>query len=209
MRWTRLLPAIAGGLVTLAVVRSEPGLAADGPKYSPASSCKKCHFKQYKSWKDTSMALTFEKLKPGVAAEAKTKAGLDPNADYTHDAKCLPCHTTGYGKPGGFVSIEETPELAGIACDSCHGPSESYLEIMTIKYKSHPIKEMTDLGLIYPSTEAQCVACHNDESPFNASVDPAYAFDFATAVRDAAGTHEHKPLKGEHPDLAGLGTLFQ
>ncbi|MCK4729481.1 MAG: cytochrome c family protein, partial [Desulfobacterales bacterium] len=34
-----------------------------------------------------------------------------------HDSRCLPCHTTGYGKPGGFVSVEETPHMKNIQCE--------------------------------------------------------------------------------------------
>ncbi len=58
-----------------------------------AKKCKMCHMKQFKSWETTKMAQAFELLKPGVAAEAKTAAGVDPNKDYTGDDSCLPCHT--------------------------------------------------------------------------------------------------------------------
>ncbi|MCP4204306.1 MAG: hypothetical protein GY769_20525, partial [bacterium] len=83
--------------------------------------CKKCHLKEYKSWAETRMAKTFEVLGPGISAEAKVEAGLDPAEDYTTDATCLPCHTTGYNKEGGFVDLETTPELAGVSCEMCHG----------------------------------------------------------------------------------------
>lgn len=209
MRWKPVIALACAGMLMFVVRSPEAGQAADSPAYRGAKSCKKCHFRQHRSWKATTMALAFESLQPGAHAEAKTAAGLDPDADYTHDAKCLPCHTTGYGKPGGFVSIEETPDLAGIQCDACHGPSAAYLEIMTNDNKDHPIKEMTDKGLIYPSTEAQCMTCHSAESPFNASVDPKYAFDFEERVRDEDGTHTHSPLKAKHPDLDQIGVIFQ
>lgn len=209
MSWKPYTVLVVAGVITFVCQLPQAGDAAEIREYRPAKSCKKCHFKQHKSWKTTTMALAFENLKPGVSAEAKTAAGLDPDEDYTHDSSCLPCHTTGYGEPGGFVSIEETPDLAGVGCDSCHGPSSAYLEIMTTKYKAHPIEEMTDRGLIYPPTAAQCTGCHSEKSPFNASVDPKYAFDFEERMRDEAGTHAHSPLKAEHPDLATLGTRFQ
>lgn len=209
MRWKPYTALVIAGLFAFVLQSPEAGGDAGTPEYGPAKNCKKCHFKQYKSWDKSSMAQSFENLRPGINAEVKVAAGLDADADYTHDADCLACHTTGYGEPGGFVSIEETPELAGIGCDSCHGPSSAYLEIMTTEYKAHPIKEMTDRGLIYPPTAVQCATCHNDQSPFKASVDPQYAFDFEERMRDETGTHGHKPLKADHPDLAELGTMFQ
>ncbi|MDQ7053398.1 MAG: cytochrome c family protein [candidate division KSB1 bacterium] len=87
--------------------------------------CKKCHLKQYKSWKKTKMASTFDVLKPGVRAEAKKKAGLDPDKDYTTDKECLPCHTTGYGKPGGFISIERRRTAPGWAVRCATAPVEN------------------------------------------------------------------------------------
>ncbi len=68
-----------------------------GYAYVGSNKCKKCHSKQHKSWKKTKMALALETLKPGAVAEIKTKYGLDPKKDYSTDAECLKCHTTGFG----------------------------------------------------------------------------------------------------------------
>ena len=102
----------------LALLISSPALAEQKTEYDFAGvkSCKKCHRKVWKSWKVTPMAESFEILKPGERAEIKSKAGLDPNKDYTKDESCLPCHTTGYGKAGGFVSVEKTPTMVGVSC---------------------------------------------------------------------------------------------
>ena len=108
---------------------------AEEPSYVGAKKCKACHLKQFQTWEPTRMAKSFELLRPGASAAAKQKANLDPKKDYTHDEKCLGCHTTGYGKPGGFVSLEKTPDLVGVQCVGCHGPGSEYLKEggMTLK----------------------------------------------------------------------------
>jgi hypothetical protein len=165
------------------------------PSYVGAKKCKMCHLKQYKSWEETLMARSFEVLKPGARADEKTKAGLDPAADYTADPECLPCHTTGYGKPGGFESVETTPNLLGIQCESCHGPGSEYLaeDKMSLKNKEYKLDELTAAGLVIPNADTCTSSCHNEKSPF---AGPEYVFDFGE--RKEEGTHEHVALKYEH-----------
>jgi hypothetical protein len=155
-----------------------------------SKKCKACHLKQYKSWETTTMATTFDALKPGERAEAKKAAGLDPAKDYTKDAECLPCHVTGYGKPGGFVDIETTPTLAGVGCEWCHGAGGTYVksEYMSLKNKEYKKADIVAVGLVDKVSEAQCLPCHNDKSPTYKE------FTFDTEK----GTHEHHPLKYEH-----------
>ena len=163
-------------------------------EYIGVKKCKACHMKQYKSWKETKMADSFENLKPGVNAEAKKKAGLDADKDYTADADCLKCHTTGYGK-GGFTTIEETPDLVGVQCEGCHGAGSEFSKIMK-KNKEFKLDEVKAAGLIIPSEDqAGCMECHGGDSPFNEKVDPKYKFDFKERLEK---THEHFPLKYEH-----------
>jgi hypothetical protein len=174
--------------------------AQDGEfAYVGSKKCKKCHLKQFKSWEATTMATTFDALKPGERAEAKTGAGLDPAADYTTDATCVGCHVTGMGKPGGFVDIETTPDLANVGCETCHGAGGTYIQdgYMTLDNKEYMKADIVAVGLVDVVTEAQCVACHNSESPF---VGDDYVFDYEamTTGDAAAATHEHFPLKYEH-----------
>lgn len=163
-------------------------------KYVGFGQCKECHPKQYESWKKTRMANSFAVLRPNEKAQEKQMAGLDPSADYTHNESCLPCHTTGYGLVGGFVSIESTPELAGVTCEACHGPGGSYAgTVMTPKNPVFETAEARKAGLVYPPTEDVCKVCHNARSPF---VGMDYKFIFDERVK--LGTHEHYSLKYEH-----------
>jgi len=168
--------------------------AAGAAGYVGSQKCKACHIQQHKSWDATHMAKAFDLLKPGERADAKKKAKLDPAADYTKDAKCLACHTTGYGK-GGFKSVEETPTLAGVGCEACHGPGGGYLgdDKMSLKNKEYKRPALLAAGLVSPPTAETCAACHNDKSPF---VGPGYKFDFKE--RKDKGTHEHAKLKYSH-----------
>lgn len=164
--------------------------------YIGTKGCKKCHIKQFKSWKETKMAQAYEILKPGERAEAKKKAGLDPDKDYTKVAECLPCHTTGYGKAGGFVSLEKSPELVGVSCEMCHGAGGEYTkkQYMSLKNKNYKLTEVVKVGLISPVTGETCTAlCHNEKSPFFKKDQP---FDFDK--RKNQGTHKHFPLKYKH-----------
>ena len=167
---------------------------ADAAEYIGAKKCKACHIKQFKSWKTTSMADSFENLKAGVKVAEKTAAGIE-DKDYTHDAGCLKCHTTGYGKAGGFVSIEETPLLAGVQCESCHGPGSEYKAIMK-KDKMYKIADVKAAGLILPSEDEKgCLVCHGGDSPFTEKVDAKYKWVFKDRLEK---THEHFPLKNAH-----------
>jgi len=180
-------------VVLLAAVSSV--LPAGEHAYVGSKKCKVCHMKEWKSWAETNMANAFDVLKPGERAEEKQAAGLDPDKDYTTDETCIACHVTGYGEPGGFTSIESTPNLAGVGCEVCHGPGGTYIqsEYMSLKNKEYPKAELVAVGLVDTVGEQQCTACHNTESPF---VGDDYVFDFE--ANKESGTHEKFPLKYPH-----------
>ncbi len=169
--------------------------SAEAPKYIGAKKCKACHIKEYKSWEKTTMSGSFENLKADIKAEEKKKAGIDPGKDYTADKGCLKCHTTGYGKPSGFTTIAETPDLAGVQCEGCHGPGSEFSQIMK-KNKEFKLAEVKKAGLIIPSEDEKgCMTCHGGDSPFIEKVDPKYKFNFKEKLKK---THEHFPLKYQH-----------
>lgn len=161
--------------------------------YVGTKNCKKCHIKQWKSWSETKMANAFETLKPGVDVERKAELGLDPEVDYTTDEACVRCHVTGFGKEGGFTSIEATPDLAGVGCEMCHGAGAGYTQdgYMTLKNKEYKRADLIGVGLVHPVDEAVCTQCHNEQVPI-----PDYTFDYE--AKKAEGLHESTPLKYSH-----------
>ena len=165
-----------------------PSLLADD--YVGVKKCRVCHMEEFRAWEQTKMAKVFELLKPGAAAEIKKAHKLDPDKDYTKDATCLQCHTTGYGK-GGFTSIEATPDLAGVTCEACHGPGGGYLkpELMSLSNKEFKRADVQAAGLVIPDVKT-CENCHNEKSPF------FQPFDFEK--RKVQGTHQHFELKYKH-----------
>ncbi len=146
------------------------------------------------------MGQALEILKPGNAKEQKEKFKLDPNKDYSTDEKCIKCHVTGYGKPGGYVipdlndkkAVRLAKRLAGVGCESCHGPGSAYVKLHTEIMKSkrkYKVEEMYAAGMQKIGKET-CLACHNEESP---TVQPGESFDYEKKKDE--DRHEHKPLK--------------
>ena len=171
-----------------------------GAKYLGVKGCKKCHFKQYKSWKKTKMAKTFEVLKPGVNAEAKTRLKLDPKKDYTKDPYCLSCHTTGFGLPGGYhiplKSDLKAKKIAkgneGITCEACHGPGGIYVDVhenVKNSKRQYSQKEFFQAGMHKINAEV-CTTCHNQRAP---AAGPDYKFDYEKYK--AGDIHKNFPLK--------------
>ncbi len=81
-------------------------------------SCSQCHSIEgggatpadanYDLWLETPHAKAFESLKKGDGSNAT-------------NTSCLPCHTMGYGRPGGYTIGNKA--LEGVQCESCHGPA--------------------------------------------------------------------------------------
>ena len=192
----RLSLLILLGLALAAPISVSNAYAAKKHAYVGSQKCKKCHTKEYKSWAETNMADAFDLLKAGVRAEEKKAAGLDPAKDYTKDKECLPCHVTGYGEKGGFVSAKKTPDHLGVGCETCHGPGGTYIEdgYMTLENKEYKIEELLEVGMIERTNQETCESvCHNNKSPF---VGEDYVFDYE-AKRDE-GNHALYPLKFKH-----------
>ena len=150
-----------------------------GPSYVGSKACKTCHMGAakgaiYEAWEKTDHAQALAKL-PG---------------DKQKDPTCLPCHTTGFGKPGGYDPAAATAaNLAGVGCESCHGPGSDYKAMNVMKDKAASVAK----GLIEPN-EKSCQGCHNSTMPKDCWKGGAEApkFAFAEAVKKI---EHHVPKK--------------
>lgn len=128
---------LVSGAALLATCMASPALAGD---YVGSKPCGECHEAQYKVFITSSkkahsgerVAIMAPKLKPAELAE------------------CYECHTTGYGR-GGFVSLERTPELASLGCETCHGPGARHAASADPR------------DIVKPADLSACEGCHNAE----------------------------------------------
>jgi 2',3'-cyclic-nucleotide 2'-phosphodiesterase (5'-nucleotidase family) len=120
--------------------------------FAGSAKCKECHEKAFRVWEKTGHAHAIEALR-------KTGDHFNP--------ECVECHVTGYGVGQGFVNVTQTPNLANIQCEGCHGPSLSHV---ANPQTMHP--GLGEMRLFRrPVRKAFCERCHtHDNSP---------RFDFA------------------------------
>ncbi len=102
--------------------------------YIGNDDCVLCHNKIFKHWEVTGHASAYETL---------VKAG------HEYDPECVECHVVGLNFFTGFETIESTPELKGVGCESCHGAGSDHKEIQS-----------RDYGMV---NVENCEICHNDE----------------------------------------------
>jgi len=143
VRWRAWFQALlTAGLCAclIAIATAPPAAAAEPPStYVGSKVCMGCHPKEYESFsKYSKKAHSSQSVK--IMAPKLTPAELQG---------CFACHTTGYGKPGGFVSFEKTPELADAGCEVCHGPGSAHAEA------GDPASIQAKLAM------NQCEACHS------------------------------------------------
>jgi hypothetical protein len=139
---------VPGGVQTLLAQTPKPlAMPPAGQQFVGTKECASCHLDQYLTWRESKHAKGFEILP----------------AKYRSDSSCLKCHSTGHGEDTGFKSLEETPNLGGTSCESCHGPGSKHGEIA----KTYANKKLTKEEEAYVRSTIHrmqpknvCVDCH-------------------------------------------------
>ena len=139
MGWRICCCLLAAAGLSLALASAAPADA--GPaRYVGSAACASCHAGQYERF------LRYSKK----AHSSKSLRLMAKGLTEQEQTSCYACHTTGYGRPGGFTTFAATPELADAGCEVCHGPgSEHAASGDPAAIKSH-------------LTLADCEPCHND-----------------------------------------------
>ena len=115
-------------------VEARKARASDGSPFTGNGACAICHQGAATAWAASRHA---------GALDALEQVGkvFDPN--------CVVCHSVGFGKDGGFLAMDETPTLANVQCESCHGPGREHVATAG---ESYPGKRV--------ASEA-CASCHH------------------------------------------------
>ena len=98
------------------------------------NDCAVCHNKIFKHWEGTGHASAYATL---------------VKAEHEYDPECVECHVIGLNYLTGFETMESTPELKGVGCESCHGAGSDHKETQSKDYGRVSVEN--------------CEICHNDE----------------------------------------------
>ena len=156
MGWLWMLAVLLIGVVVLSSASAKEGMG-ETAVYVGSAACRECHPDQYERFS------AYAKKAHSYDSVAVMKKGLTE----TEIKACYRCHTTGYGKPGGFVSVERTPHLKNTGCEVCHGPGGVHVD------SEDPDDILADVDM------ESCVVCHD--------ADRVAAFNFKPMTK--AGAH--------------------
>jgi peroxiredoxin len=156
--------------------------------YVGSEACQSCHSDEHATWLGQTHAKALDTL------AAKGKAG---------DADCLRCHTTGFGKPGGFqAGAGAQPALAGVGCESCHGPGGDHVG-ETARRQGTILKLSDKCGSC--AILQICGSCHDDAN------DPGFEFEVIDKILRQRHGKEELDIDGGRkaalPPSAALGLL--
>jgi peroxiredoxin len=156
--------------------------------YVGSEACQSCHSDEHATW----LTQTHAKALDTLAAKGKAT-----------DADCLRCHTTGFGKPGGFqAGAGAQPALAGVGCESCHGPGGDHVG-ETARRQGTILKLSDKCGSC--AILQICGSCHDDAN------DPGFEFEVIDKILRQRHGKEELDIDGGRkatlPPSAALGLL--
>ena len=102
--------------------------------YASAAACQRCHEQESLQWSATRHAFAYETLL---------------KKERYFDARCVSCHTTGFGYQTGFQIGDSDSTLKGVQCETCHGPGKQHVG----NPKKSNIRSGADTSL--------CLQCHD------------------------------------------------
>lgn len=135
-----------------------------------SQACQSCHASEHETWSKGPHARALSTLE---------KAGKAASND------CTKCHTTGFGRTGGFPvdgKASSHAALAGVGCESCHGPGGEHVKDGSPKVGT--IVSLTDKCDSCVILQI-CGSCHDSAN------DPGFEFEVKRKIE--AQKHGTKP----------------
>ena len=102
-----------------------------GASFVGSEACRSCHEKEFKTWEGSLHAEAYKTLQ---------KTGND------RDPECVGCHVVALDHETGFSSVEKSPVMASVGCESCHGAGSKHI--------ASPFEAYGKAG------EQSCLPCH-------------------------------------------------
>jgi len=128
-----------------------------------SDACEDCHDEEYEIWEDTPHAEALDSLvHPGERSEIQRH--LDP--------ECISCHVIGWSPQSylpyksGYLSLDETPAMQNVGCESCHGPGSAHVNAEVDGDDDDVLEKLRDEMKLGEEAEKKCMGCHDlDNSP--------------------------------------------
>lgn len=158
----KIVTVVLGGALLFAV----NGFAKGGKGYVGPNDCVECHKRENKAWQKTNHYSTFKKLHR--KKEAKQIAKAMGMKRIKAESACMQCHYT-------FKANKKA--IAGISCESCHGPGKDWIDVHndyggkdvkkeqeSAAHKKARIAKSEKAGMIRPANlyklAQNCYECH-------------------------------------------------
>ena len=115
------LLVLAMPVISIAQDGGSPSLWHDGSKIVSPRECESCHHKEFALWQRTGHAQHAMVDEHYETAEyVKLRMGV---LSMNNNGLCMKCHYTGMKAGDGMIAV------AGVSCESCHGPAKDWLNL--------------------------------------------------------------------------------